>query len=67
MDMQKSFHPLRLMDTLLHDLARPKPSNWEAPDAKKLKHMEVPKIRGAFLGVPIIRTIIFWGLYWGSC
>ena len=25
------------------------------------------KIRGTFLGVPIIRTItiIFWGLYWG--
>ena len=25
-----------------------------------------PKIRGTFLGVPIIRTIVFWGLYWGS-
>ena len=25
-----------------------------------------PKIRGTFLGVPIIRTIIFLGLYWGS-
>ena len=24
-----------------------------------------PKIRGNFLGVPIIRTIVFWGLYWG--
>ena len=25
-----------------------------------------PKIRGTFLGVPIIRTIIFWGgLFWG--
>ena len=24
-----------------------------------------PKIRGAFLGAPIIRTIVFWGLYWG--
>ena len=22
-----------------------------------------PKIRGAFLGVPIVRTIIFWGLF----
>ena len=20
---------------------------------------------GTFLGVPIIRTIVFWGLYWG--
>ena len=25
-----------------------------------------PKIRGTLLGVPIIRTIVFWGLYWGS-
>ena len=25
-----------------------------------------PKIRGTFLGVPIIRIIVFWGLYWGS-
>ena len=24
-----------------------------------------PKIRGTFLGFPIIRTIVFWGLYWG--
>ena len=24
-----------------------------------------PKIRGTFLGVPIIRSIVFWGLYWG--
>ena len=24
-----------------------------------------PKIRGTFLGVPIIRTIVFWGLYGG--
>ena len=24
-----------------------------------------PKIRGTILGVPIIRIIIFWGLYWG--
>ena len=25
-----------------------------------------PKNRGTILGVPIIRTIVFWGLYWGS-
>ena len=25
----------------------------------------LPKIRGTILGVPITRTIIFWGLYWG--
>ena len=24
-----------------------------------------PKIRGSMLGVPIIRTIVYWGLYWG--
>ena len=24
-----------------------------------------PKIRVPFLGVPIIRTIVYWGLYWG--
>ena len=23
------------------------------------------KIRGTILGVPIKRTIVFWGLYWG--
>ena len=23
-----------------------------------------PKIRGTILGVPIIRTILYWGLYW---
>ena len=26
---------------------------------------EFPKIRGTILGVPIIRTIVVWGLYWG--
>ena len=25
-----------------------------------------PKIRGTCLGVPIIRTIVYWGLYWGT-
>ena len=24
-----------------------------------------PKIRGTILGVPILRTIVYWGLYWG--
>ena len=28
--------------------------------------MGVPKIKGTVLGVPIIRIIVFWGLYWGS-
>ena len=27
--------------------------------------MGVPKIIGTFLGVPVIRSIVFWGLYWG--
>ena len=26
--------------------------------------MGFPKIRGTKLGVPIIRTIVYWGLYW---
>ena len=26
---------------------------------------EFPKIRGTFLGVPIIRNIVYWGLHWG--
>ena len=26
---------------------------------------EFPKTRGTILGVPIIRIIVFWGLYWG--
>ena len=25
----------------------------------------IPKIMGTILGIPIIRTIILWGLYWG--
>ena len=25
----------------------------------------LPKIRGTILVVPIIRTIVYWGLYWG--
>ena len=28
-----------------------------------VKKWEFPKIRGTILGVPIIRTIVFWGLY----
>ena len=37
-----------------------------AQDSKHAKLIwGVPKIRGTILGVPIIRIIIFWGLYWG--
>ena len=25
----------------------------------------LPKIRGTILGAPIVRTIVYWGLYWG--
>ena len=28
--------------------------------------MGSPKIRSTFLGVPIIRITVFWGLYWGT-
>ena len=27
---------------------------------------EFPKIKGTYLGVPSIRTIVYWGLYWGK-
>ena len=27
---------------------------------------EFPRIRGTLLEVPIIRTKVFWGLYWGA-
>ena len=26
-----------------------------------------PKFGVPFLGIPILRIIAFWGLYWGSC
>ena len=29
------------------------------------KYLGVSQIRVPFLGVPIIRTIVHWGLYWG--
>ena len=28
--------------------------------------MGFPKIRGTILGGPTIRTIVFWGLEWGT-
>ena len=27
--------------------------------------MGLPKIRGTILGVPIVRNMTFWALYWG--
>ena len=38
-------------------------------ELKNLSHSATegfPKLGVPFLGVPIIRTIVFWGLYWGS-
>ena len=29
-------------------------------------YMAFPKIRGTLLKVPLIRTVVFWDLYWGS-
>ena len=37
----------------------------ELSEAKPYKKWGFPKIRGYLLGGPIIRTIAFWGLYWG--
>ena len=28
-------------------------------------HMGFPTIMGTFLGVPIIRIVVYWGRYWG--
>ena len=38
------------------------------PHAASQKSLDerFPKIRDTVLDVPIIRTIVFWGLYWGS-
>ena len=38
------------------------PTFWVA--VKELK-WGFPKIRGTILGVPIIRIIVYWCLYWG--
>ena len=37
------------------------PRAWLGPSDE----WELPKIRGAWLGVSITRTRVFWGLYWG--
>ena len=36
----------------------------EFPKNAARKIWGFPKIRGTFFGVPIIRIIVFWGLYW---
>ena len=48
--------------------AMPSPNSWRSSgleDKLQSKTWRFPKIRGTFLGIPIIRTIVFWGLYWG--
>ena len=37
----------------------------QGPSPLQTTKWEFPKIRGTLLGVPIIRTLVFWGLYWG--
>ena len=39
-------------------------ANLRALHSPENTFMGFPKIRGAFLGIPIIRTIVFWVLYW---
>ena len=36
-----------------------------APHSSQNPIWGFPEIRGTSLGVPIIRTIVFWGPYWG--
>ena len=39
---------------------------WTSKVGKIMAQLwEFPRISGTSLGVPIIRPIIFWGLYWG--
>ena len=37
---------------------------WKLDLYRGLLGLGVPKIRGTILGVPIIRTVVYWGLYW---
>ena len=44
------------------------PRTWQPQDGPLARGFEIwgfPKIRATFLGVPIIRIIVYWGLYWG--
>ena len=59
-----------IMSTRLATLIAHMVSNMQGP-VRGMSHDQkwdiwgFPKIRGTILGVPIIRTIIYWGLYWG--
>ena len=46
-------------------LGKPLPQSQEAMWIARLVIWGFPKIRGTILGVPIMRIIVFWGLYWG--
>ena len=52
-------------------MAHISPFNLKSPKMSSDHHSTYsiwgfPEIRGTILGVPIIRTVVFWGLYWGS-
>ena len=49
----------------MDDGEREKPEPEDAGTRILRSTREVPTIMGTFLGVPIIRIIVFWGLYWG--
>ena len=48
---------------VLRTIRRGPPALAQAPQPREIRRF--PKIRSTFLGVPIRRTIVFWGLYWG--
>ena len=53
---------------MLHDPVFSEPENCgnlENLGSCRFLYMEVSKIRGTILGVPTIRIIVYWGLYWG--
>ena len=43
-----------------------KSASASMPGPKQSSSRGFPKIRGTLMGVPIIRIIVFWGLYWGG-
>ena len=38
---------------------------WKLGSMEVYRYEGFPKIWGTFLGVPVIRTIVYSGLYWG--
>ena len=38
---------------------------FSPPSTEQRLKWGFPKIRGTFLGVPMIRIIVYWGLQWG--